>query len=269
MESYLVAVIQGIVEGLTEFLPVSSTGHLILSGNLLGFSGDVASTFEVVIQLGAILAIAILYRKRVLSLFALAPRKANGLSLLHILVAMIPASVVGLATHKFIKHYLFSPKTVLLGLVVGGLFMIFAERIGKRVTAGNLDQITIPQAFGIGVAQCLSLWPGFSRAGATISGGLIAGLDRKTAAEFSFLVAIPIMVAASGLDLLSAIKDHLLHAADLGFFAVGFVISFVVAWLAVVWFLKLLERVKLTPFAIYRFIVALVYGGLLLTGIVK
>ncbi len=142
--------------------------------------------------------------------------------------------------------------------------MIAAERLGTRVTARNLDQITIGQAVGVGLFQCLSLWSGFSRSGATISGGLIAGMDRKTAAEFSFLVAVPMMVAASGLDLYKAFKHHLLSMNDLVFFAIGFVVSFVVAWLAVVWFLRLLERVNLTPFAVYRFAIAAVYWGFFL-----
>jgi len=267
MGHYIVAVIQGIVEGLTEFLPVSSTGHLILSGSLLHFEGPKANTFEVVIQLGAILAIAILYWKRVLSLFALAPRKPHGFNLLHLIVASVPAAVIGLAAEKAIDKYLFSPKTVLIGLVVGGLFMIFAERIGTRVNARDLDQVSYAQAFGVGIAQVLAMWPGFSRSGATISAGLIAGMDRKTSAEFSFILAIPIMIGASGLKLVKHYKEF--TSDDVVFLLIGFVVSFIVAWLAVVWFMRLIQRVKLTPFAVYRFIVAIVFGVLLLKGIVS
>lgn len=266
MGHYIVAVIQGIVEGLTEFLPVSSTGHLILTGSLLHFEGEKANTFEVVIQLGAILAIVILYWQRVLSLFTLSPRKARGFTLMHLIVASVPAAVIGLAGEKFIDRYLFSPKTVIIGLVVGGLFMIFSESIGTRVTARNLDQVSYAQALGVGMAQVLAMWPGFSRSGATISAGLIAGMDRKTSAEFSFILAIPIMAGASGLKLLK--HYQIFTGEDLIFLAIGFVVSFVVAWIAVVGFMSLVQKVKLTPFAIYRFIVAIVYGTLLFKGIV-
>jgi undecaprenyl-diphosphatase len=264
MTHWIIAVIQGIVEGLTEFIPVSSTGHLILTGSLLGFEGEKASTFEVFIQLGAILAVVILYWQRFLSLFNLGPRKKGGLSLVHIIVAMIPASVLGLVFHDYIKNNLFSPKTVLLALVVGGILLIVADKIGTRVTARNLDQITVRQAFGVGLFQCLSLWSGFSRSGATISGGMIMGMETTVAAEFSFLLAVPMMIAASGLDLFKAVKHHAIGMGDLGFFALGFIVSFLVALVAIVWFLKLLNKVKLTPFAIYRFIVAALYWAFLL-----
>ncbi|WP_027415732.1 undecaprenyl-diphosphate phosphatase [Aneurinibacillus terranovensis] len=260
MHSYLVAVIQGIVEGLTEFLPVSSTGHMILTGSLLNFTGEKADTFEIVIQLGAILAVAILYWKRILNLFGIGrERRRFGpqLNLLHIIIGMIPASIIGLLLHKFIKTHLFSPKTVLLSLIVGGIFMIFAERRKTFVTAETVDDISYGQAFGIGLFQVLSLWPGFSRSGATIAGGLLLGTSHKAVADFSFIMAIPIMLAASALDLYKS--AGILTTSDLGFFAVGFIVAFIVALAAVVTFLRLLERVKLTPFAIYRFILAAVF----------
>ena len=269
MDQFLVAIIQGIVEGLTEFIPVSSTGHLILSGTLLGFQGEKAATFEVFIQLGAILAVAILYWQRILSLFGLSRSRTHRLSLIHIIVAMIPAVVLGLLVHDFIKEHLFTPSTVVVSLVVGGFLMIFADRTMQKNSAKNLDQITITQAFKVGLFQCLALWPGFSRSGATIAGGMLVGIDRKTAADFSFIVAIPMMIAASGFDLLKAFKEHLITSADIPFFAVGFVTSFIVAWIAVVWFMKLLERVKLTPFAIYRFVLAGVFSVFILGGLVK
>ncbi|MBL0386905.1 undecaprenyl-diphosphate phosphatase [Tumebacillus sp. ITR2] len=260
MEQFWIAVVQGIVEGLTEFLPVSSTGHLILSGQLLGFEGEKASTFEIVIQLGAILAVLILYWKRVLNLFGLKKLEGTGsgrgkrLDLIHVLLGIVPAMGIGFLAHNFIKEKLFSPYTVVASLVVGGLFMIYAERRRTRVTAPTMDDLTYKQAFGIGLIQILALWPGFSRSGSTIAGGLLVGASHKAAADFSFLMAIPIMVLASGYDLLKSYKY--LSSSDIGFFAVGFLVSFVVAWIAVVSFLKLLERVKLTPFAIYRFIAA-------------
>ncbi|TVY07059.1 undecaprenyl-diphosphate phosphatase [Paenibacillus cremeus] len=263
MHQIWVAVIQGIIEGLTEFLPVSSTGHLILSGNLMGFNGEKADTFEVVIQLGAILAIIVLYWKRYLTLLRIGRRSQtgrddHGLKLGHIIVACLPAMVMGLALHKIIKTYLFSPYTVLVGLVIGGVFMILAERRIKRTTAETVDSLTYKQAFQIGLFQCLALWPGFSRSGATIAGGLLIGASYRAATNFSFLIAVPMMVAASGYDMLKSYK--MLAASDIVFFGVGFVVAFIVALLAVAGFLKLLERMKLSSFAYYRFALAIVYG---------
>ncbi|WCK55299.1 undecaprenyl-diphosphate phosphatase [Aneurinibacillus sp. Ricciae_BoGa-3] len=264
MDSYLVAIIQGVVEGLTEFLPVSSTGHMILSGSLLHFTGDKAETFEIVIQLGAILAVAILYWRRVLGLLGMNERRSGApqLNLVHIILGMMPASIMGLLAHSYIKKALFSPETVLLSLVVGGLLMIFAEKKQAQVRAATVDQITYKQAFGIGLFQCLALWPGFSRSGATIAGGLLLGTNHKAAADFTFLMAIPIMMAASALDLYKMIGT--LTAADFNFFAVGFVTAFAVAMAAVVTFLKLLERIKLTPFAMYRFILAAAFWAFII-----
>ena len=260
MNLYLIATIQGIVEGLTEFLPVSSTGHLILSAHLMGFTGEKADTFEVFIQLGAILAVAWLYRAKIVELlkdrWQQLPWSSQKLTPWHILLAMIPAVVAGLLFHKKIKLHLFSPGTVCVGLVVGGIFLILAEKFQPKERTLTVDDVTWQQALGIGLFQCLALWPGFSRAGATIAGGLLLGVSHVAAAEFSFLLAIPMMAAASGKDLLEV--WHLLTAQDVGVFAVGFVVSGLVAWVAVVWFLKFLNRTKLTPFAWYRFAVAAV-----------
>ncbi|KJS17947.1 MAG: UDP pyrophosphate phosphatase [Peptococcaceae bacterium BRH_c4b] len=263
MEQYLVPVILGIVEGLTEFIPVSSTGHLILSGELLNFTGERAATFEVFIQLGAILAVVMLYRERfrhfltfenIVSGFKMKQRELNWM---HIAVAILPAMVLGYLVHDIIKKYLFSVQTVLIGLVIGGIVMIVAERMPSRTFATDLDKINFRQCLLIGLAQCLSLWPGFSRSGATISGGLLAGLNHKTAAEFSFIIAVPVMIAATGYDLL---KSWSLITPDfIVTLLIGFVVSFVVAVLAIVGFLKLLERVKLTPFAVYRFVLSVGY----------
>lgn len=258
MNPYLIAVIQGIVEGLTEFLPVSSTGHLILTGHLLGFEDEKAKAFEVVIQLGAILAVVWLYRAKIVELlrdrWREMPWSANQLTPWHIFLAMIPAGVVGLMFHKKIKAALFFPGPVCAALVVGGIFLILAERFQPAVRAEKLDQVTWRQALGIGMFQCLALWPGFSRAGATIAGGLLVGVSHYAAAEFSFLLAIPMMVAASGKDLFEVIG--LLTPQDVGVFATGFVVSALVAWVAVVGFLRFLNRTKLTPFAWYRFVLA-------------
>ncbi|WP_123040499.1 undecaprenyl-diphosphate phosphatase [Cohnella candidum] len=268
MSHIVTAIIQGIIEGLTEFLPVSSTGHLILSGDLMSFKGDKADTFEVFIQLGAILAIVVLYWRKYLSLLGIVKnevsQEANGhsLNLGHIIVACLPAMAMGLVLNKVIKNYLFSPYTVLIGLVVGGVFMIYAERNAKPAKAQSMDGLSYRQALQIGLFQCLALWPGFSRSGATIAGGLLIGASYRAATNFSFLIAVPMMVAASGFDMLKSYKT--LTASDMGYFAVGFVIAFIVALLAVVSFMKLLEKLKLSSFAYYRFVLAILFGIYLL-----
>ena len=270
----IVAIILGIVEGLTEFIPVSSTGHMILAARLLGYNDQepVMQTFEIVIQLGAILAIAWVYRYRILNLLGLQKGRTSAahgvglgirgpkLNIIHILLGIVPALAVGYVFKDHIKS-LFSAPTVLWALVVGGLFMLFAEWYNKkkaRVTADEMDQITYTQAFLIGIFQCISvLWPGFSRSGSTISGGMISGTSYKAAADFSFLIAIPIMVAVSGYELLDSYKE--LNSHTLLTFAIGFVIAFIVAYLVVVAFLKLIQKVKLRHFAYYRFVLAALF----------
>ncbi|MGB8000379.1 MAG: undecaprenyl-diphosphate phosphatase [Anaerobacillus sp.] len=254
MMEVLIAVILGIVEGVTEFLPVSSTGHLILTGYWLDFTGERAKTFEIVIQLGSILAVVVMYRRRFADL--LSPRKVKGgLSLTHLILGMIPAVVAGFLLHGLIKSYLFSPYTVVMGLVVGGVLMILADLKKSPTVSTSLDDLTFRQAFSIGLFQCLALWPGFSRSGATISGGVLLGTTHKTAAEFSFILAVPMMVAASGYDLLKSY--HYLSVSDVPVFVTGFLAAFLVALLAIVTFIKFIERVRLIPFAIYRFVLAL------------
>ncbi|NIK67001.1 undecaprenyl-diphosphate phosphatase [Paenibacillus sp. BK720] len=277
MQNIFTAVVQGIIEGLTEFLPVSSTGHLILSGKLLSFTGDKADTFEIIIQLGAILAVAVIYWRRILSLLGIGRLTSDiagdqqdqlpgRLNLLHVILACLPAMVMGLVLHSFITSYLFSAYTVLAGLVFGGIFMLFGESSkSSSAPSGGLDQITYKQAIAIGVFQCLALWPGFSRSGATIAGGLLAGVGYRAATNFSFLIAIPMMVAASGFELLKSYNT--LTASDTVFFITGFLVAFAVALVAVITFLKLLERFKLAPFAYYRFALAAVFlVYLLVTG---
>lgn len=263
MFSLWVAFIIGVVEGLTEFLPVSSTGHMILVGNMLEFTGDKAETFEVVIQLGAILAVAIIYWRRVLRLFGWrdpqAPAPASGsasarrLNLLHIGLAIVPALGLAFVFRDYIK-LLFMPETVVIGLIAGGIFMIIGEKQQPAITAGDMDQLTYRQSFFIGMAQCLSLWPGFSRSGATIAGGMLAGASRAAAADFTFLIAIPVMCAATGYELLK--NAGTMTGGDIGFLAVGFVVAFVVALLAVVTFIKLVGKLRLTYFSYYRFALA-------------
>ncbi|ELQ6221698.1 undecaprenyl-diphosphate phosphatase [Cronobacter turicensis] len=261
MHSLLVAAILGIVEGLTEFLPVSSTGHMIIVGHLLGFEGDTAKTFEVVIQLGSILAVVVMFWRRLFGLigihFGNPPHEGLGkgrLSLIHILLGMVPAVVLGLAFHDFIKS-LFNPINVTYALVAGGVLLIIAEVFKpKEPKAPGLDDMTYRQAFFIGCFQCLALWPGFSRSGATISGGMLVGVSRYAASEFSFLLAVPMMMGATALDLYKSMG--FLTMADLPMFAVGFVTAFVVALVAIKTFLHIIKRISFIPFAIYRFIVA-------------
>jgi undecaprenyl-diphosphatase len=256
------SIIIGIIEGLTEFLPVSSTGHMILFGHLIGFTGPKADSFEVVIQLGAILSVVVLYWRRVLRLFGIqgadvTMRTGPKLNLLHILIGIIPAMFFGLVLHKYIKE-LFRPETVVIGIVVGAIFMIIGEKVKPKLQADTLDEITYRQSFFIGIAQCLSLWPGFSRSGSTIAAGMMTGVSRAASADFTFLMAIPIMTAATGYDFLKSYKDKIFVSADIPYLVIGFIVSFIVALLAVATFIKLVQKLKLTYFAYYRFALAIV-----------
>lgn len=263
-----IAFVIGIIEGLTEFLPVSSTGHMIIAGHAMGFTGPKAETFEVVIQLGAILAIVVLYWKRVLRLFGIQDASVKEkpgpkLNLIHILIGIVPALGMAFVLRHYIK-LLFMPETVIIGLVMGGIFMIIGEKLQPRITAETMDGITYKQAFFIGVSQILSLWPGFSRSGSTIAGGMLTGASRAASADFTFLMAIPIMAAATGYELLDSWRNF--SGGDILFFIVGFVVSFVVALLAVATFIKLVGKLKLTYFSYYRFVLAAVVLLYMLMG---
>lgn len=255
------AIILGIIEGLTEFLPVSSTGHLILAGNLLSFEGDAAITFKIVIQLGAVMAVLILYWKRYLeigaNLIKMDFSQSKGLNVIHMILAMLPALILYLLFNDTIKSQLFGPTPVLIGLVAGGLLMIIAARSRRTKTADTMDGINYKQAFGIGLFQCLALWPGFSRSGSTISGGLLLGTSQKAAADFTFLISVPVMFGASLLDLYDS-RD-LLNADDIFLMLIGFTTSFLVAMIAVVTFIKLIKRLRLEWFALYRFVLAALF----------
>ena len=250
------AVILGIVEGLTEFLPVSSTGHLIVAGHLAGFTGAKAATFEVFIQAGAILAVAILERRRMVGLLRPSPRGgfAGLRGCLLLAITSAPALVVGWLLHDWIKQTLFGPVTVAWALGLGGLAILAAERWRPEPRVTDVDGIGWRGALQVGLFQVLALWPGVSRSGATIVGGLCSGLDRRTAATYSFLAAIPVMGAATAYDLLKAWPA--LGAADVVPFAIGFGVSFLAAWAAVRTFIALLGRWTLRPFAWYRIAVA-------------
>nr|WP_321514326.1 undecaprenyl-diphosphate phosphatase [uncultured Pseudodesulfovibrio sp.] len=256
MAPWYIAVILGIVEGLTEFLPISSTGHLITTGHLLDFTGPKAETFEIVIQLGAILAVVVLYWDRFFGLLRPNPdQKFSGLYGLWLLfLTSLPASIVGLLTHGYIKQYLFSPTTVAIALAVGAILIFIVESVKKTEKVLTLDEITPKIALGIGFFQCLALWPGFSRSAATIMGGMLLGARRTVAAEYSFIAAVPIMFAATGYDLL---KNYtLFEGGDFLFLLLGFIISFISAWLAIKGFIYLLGKLTLRPFAIYRLALA-------------
>jgi len=243
--------IQGIVEGVTEFLPVSSTGHLIVAGDWLGFTGDRAKTFEIFIQLGAILAIVWIYRERftgVARSFVGEPGSRRFVT--NLLVAFLPAAVVGLLTHHWIKAHLFTPVVVALGFILGGIVILAVERWKPRETVGDAADLQPPTALGIGLAQMLSLVPGVSRSGATIMGGYALGLSRTAATEFSFFLAVPVIAAAAVYDLLKSLD--VLSSADIPVFAVGFVVAFIAAFIVVKAFLRYVAHHSFSVFAWYR-----------------
>ncbi|BCS89118.1 undecaprenyl-diphosphate phosphatase [Pseudodesulfovibrio sediminis] len=256
MTAWYIAVILGIVEGLTEFLPISSTGHLIITGHLLGYTGPKAETFEIVIQLGAILSVVVLYWNRFLGLLKPDTQKRfSGLYGIWLLVlTSLPASILGLLTHGLITQHLFTPSTVAFALIVGAIMILFVERNPKKEAITSLDELTPQLALGIGLFQCLALWPGFSRSAATIMGGMILGTKRTVAAEYSFIAAVPIMIAATGYDLIKSYQQF--NQGDVVFLAIGFVVSFLTACLAIKGFILLLGKLTLKPFAYYRLALA-------------
>jgi undecaprenyl-diphosphatase len=245
------AAILGVVEGATEFVPVSSTGHLILVGDWLGFTGEDAKAFEIFIQLGAILAIVWLYRERIGRVLRTATRDRMSQRLLvNLFIAFLPAAVVGLLTHHLIKQYLFSPVIVAASMFVGGIAILVIELLRPRPRVQSVDDVSPGVALGIGVAQVLSLVPGTSRSGATIMGGYCLGLTRQAATEFSFFLAIPVMVAATGFDLAQSVGA--LTAADVQLFAVGFIVAFLTALVVVRAFVAFVARSSFVIFAWYR-----------------
>lgn len=261
---FFVAIILGLVEGLTEFAPVSSTGHMIIvddlwlkSKELLG--NEVSNAFLVVIQLGSILAVVVLFWERFMKLLGLKKqdkRYGSNLNLLQVIVGLLPAAIIGLAFEDYIDEHLFSIETVVIGLFFGAFLMIAADKFHPRVTAHTVDQITYKQAFLVGLFQCIALWPGFSRSGSTISGGVLLGMSYRAAADFAFIMAVPVMAGAS---VLKVVKYWDYFTLDvLPFFIVGFVSAFIFALIFIRFFLQLIERIKLTPFAIYRIVVAIV-----------
>ncbi len=264
------ALILGIVEGLTEFLPISSTGHLILVGDLLAFNDERAKVFHIAIQLAAILAVCWDYRARLARVATgVASDPAQRRFLWHLVVAFLPAAVLGVLFHGIIKTYLFNPVTVAAALVVGGLVILYIEKRAYHPRIAEVDDLTWREALKVGFAQSIAMFPGVSRAGATIMGALAMGVTRKAATEFSFFLAIPTMFAATTYDVYK--NWHLLRWEDVPMFAVGFAASFVAAMLAVKALLKWVSHHSFVPFAWYRIalgtIVLFYYRDSLLAGL--
>ena len=245
------ALVLGIVEGVTEFLPISSTGHQIIVADLIGFGGERAMAFNIIIQLGAILAVVWEYRRKILDIVVGVPKEPLAQRFTaNLLIAFLPAVVLGVLFADLIHHYLFNPITVALALVVGGVIMLWAERRTHRVHAESVDEMTWKDALKIGFAQCLAMIPGTSRSGATIIGGLLFGLSRKAATEFSFFLAMPTMVGAA---VYSGYKYRdLFQSSDLPVFAIGFVTSFIFAMIAVRALLSFIGKHSYAAFAWYR-----------------
>lgn len=261
------ALILGIVEGLTEFLPVSSTGHLILAGDLLGFNDERGKLFEIVIQTGAILAVCWEYRARLGAVAAGLGRDAAARRFVaNLAIAFVPLAVLGLLFGKAIKAHLFQPVPVALAFIAGAFIILWAERREHVVRIHSVDELTWQDALKLGFAQAFALIPGTSRSGATIIGGLLFGLSRKAATEFSFFLAIPTLFAASAYQLWK--ERHLLSGDDLGMWAVGFVSAFVSAFLCVRWLLRYISTHDFTFFAWYRIAFGLVVLGTAYTGLV-
>lgn len=254
----LVAATLGVVEGITEFLPVSSTGHLIVAGDLLGFRGDRAATFEIFIQLGAILAVVWLYRRRFLGALTHATGPDGKAFLLPLLVAFLPVAVVGLAVHHWITAHLFTPAVVAAALVLGGVAILLIERMRPAIVASDATRLPLRTAFGIGLAQLLSLIPGTSRSATTILGAYALGVSREAATEFSFLLSVPVLGAATLYDLFKA--RHALTTDDAAMLAIGTLVSFVVALAVIQAFLKFVSRNDFKVFAWYRIGFGLLVG---------
>jgi len=267
----LKALIMGIVEGLTEFLPISSTGHLILAGSLLDFTGDKIKVFEIVIQGGAMLAVIWEYRARIASVLSgmFSDPKAQKF-ILNLVIAFLPAAVLGLLFNKMIKAVLFAPVPVALAFIIGGVVILWVERRHKvdeiNARIHSVDDMSALDAFKVGLAQAFALIPGTSRSGATIIGGMLFGLSRKAATEFSFFLAIPTLLAATVYSLYK--ERALLSAADVPLFGIGSIAAFVSAFLCVRWLLRYISTHDFTAFAWYRIVFGLVVIATAYSGLV-
>ena len=262
------AAVMGIVEGLTEFLPISSTGHLILAGSLLHFTGEAAKVFDIAIQSGAIFAVILVYWQRVRdTVTGLGSDKRAQRFALNVLIGFLPAAVLGVLFNKAIKAHLFTPQVVATTFIAGAFVILWAERRSKRVVrVQTVDEMTPADALKVGLAQCLALVPGTSRSGATIIGGMLFGLSRQAATDFSFFLAIPTLIGAGVYSLYK--ERALLSMADLPLFGVGLVFSFVSAWLCVRWLLRYVSTHDFVPFAWYRIVFGLVVLATWWSGLV-
>ena len=270
------AAIMGLVEGLTEFLPISSTGHLILAGALLGFDDDKAKVFDIAIQTGAIFAVILVYWQKIRDTLIALPspnlsgRRAQKFAL-NVLIAFVPAVVLGLLFGKAIKANLFTPVVVASTFILGGFIILWAEARQKNVATAariqDVDAMTPMDALKVGLIQCLAMIPGTSRSGATIIGGMLLGLSRKAATDFSFYLAIPTLIGAGVYSLYK--ERALLSAADVPMFAVGLVVSFISAWLCIRWLLRYIATHSFVGFAYYRIAFGLVVLATAYTGTVK
>jgi len=255
----LKAAVMGVVEGLTEFLPISSTGHLILAGSLIGFDDDKAKVFDIAIQTGAIFAVILVYWQKIKStVLALPTQRSARLFALNVLVGFLPAVVLGLLFGKFIKAHLFTPVVVASTFILGGLIILWVEAWGRGGTSNaaqkpqvqSADDMSVLDALKVGLVQCLAMIPGTSRSGATIIGGMLLGLSRKAATDFSFYLAIPTLIGAGAYSLFK--ERALLSRDDLPLFGVGLVVSFISAWLCVRWLLRYIASHSFVVFAWYR-----------------
>ncbi len=265
----LKAALMGIVEGLTEFLPISSTGHLILAGALLGFDDDKAKVFDIAIQTGAIFAVIMVYWQKIKDTVVTLPTsQASRAFALNVLIAFVPAVVLGLLFGKYIKAHLFTPVVVATTFIVGGLIILWVEKRDKRfeVTA-TVESMTPLLALKVGLVQCLAMIPGTSRSGATIIGGMLLGLSRKAATDFSFYLAIPTLIGAGAYSLYK--ERALLSMADAPMFAVGLLFSFLSAWVCVRWLLKYIATHSFVAFAWYRIAFGIVVLATAYSGAVK
>ena len=263
------AAVMGVVEGLTEFLPISSTGHLILAGALLGFDDEKAKVFDIAIQTGAILAVIIVYWKKIHDTIVALPtsRQAQRFTV-NVLIAFIPAVILGLLFGKAIKAHLFTPVVVATTFIIGGFIILWAERRAEQTARiQSVDDMTPWDALKLGLVQCLALVPGTSRSGATIIGGMLLGLSRKTATDFSFYLAIPTLIGAGVYSLYK--ERALLSVDDVPMFAVGLLFAFLSAWLCIRWLLKFISTHSFNGFAYYRIVFGLVVLATAWTGAVK
>ena len=254
MSDTMIALLLGFIEGLTEFLPVSSTGHLILAGEMVGFTDNSSVAFKIAIQLGAILAVLLVYWRRFWTVgTSLLKREADAVAFTrNILLGFAPALVIGVVAYDAIRAAMQTPEIVAIALIVGGILILVLERVVKTVRFHAVEEIPFGTALSIGLVQCTAMLPGVSRSGATIMGGLMMGVERKTAAEFSFFLAVPTMMAATVYALW---KDRaLLNADDLGMIGIGFTMAFLVAVVVVKAFVAIVGRYGFAPFAYYRII---------------